>query len=140
MKYVYQVVDHLPKALREGVVYHCEEFEVAAFLCACGCGHRVSLLVPDSHHVTSEGGLATVHPSISVCDAPCKSHYFIRAGEVEWMPALSESMAAATMRDQIARHAAPEEAVHIEVAQSWVSRIRIAIVGGVIRLRSLLGL
>jgi hypothetical protein len=140
VKYLYHAVDRLPKVLDEGVVYHSQEFEVGAFLCACGCGHRVSLLVPDSHQVTSEAGLATVRPSISVCDAPCKSHYFISAGEVRWMPAFSESTAAATMRSQIARHAAPEEAVRIEVPQSWIGRARTAIVRGFVWLRSVLGL
>ena len=136
MKYVYKAVDRLPKVLSEGVVYHSEEFEVGAFLCACGCGHRVSVLVPDSHRITCEGGLATLHPSISVCDAPCKSHYLIRAGEVKWMPAFSKSKAAATMRGQIARHAATEEAVRIEATQSWIGRIRSAIVGAFMSLRS----
>lgn len=105
MRYSYQAVDRIPKQLSPGVVFHSEEYEVGALLCACGCGHRVSLLVPDSHQITSVGGLATIHPSISVCDAPCKSHFFIRAGEVEWLPAFSSAMAATTMQRQIARHA-----------------------------------
>jgi hypothetical protein len=119
MKYAYQAVERIPKPLREGVVYHSEEFEVGALLCACGCGHRVSLLVPDSHQITSEGGWATVTPSISVCDADCKSHYIITAGRVEWMPAFSEAMAASVMSHQIARHVA-----HEEKKLSWVDRIR----------------
>lgn len=105
MKYRYQAVERLPKPLKEGVVYHSAEYEVGALLCACGCGHRVSLLVPDSHKVESTNGMATISPSISVCDAPCKSHYIITAGEVEWLPAFSASLAASTMRNQIARHA-----------------------------------
>jgi hypothetical protein len=105
VRYVYQAVERIPKVLSNGVVYHSEEFEIGALLCACGCGHRVSLLVPDSHQVTSEGGMATVRPSIAVCDAPCKSHYFISAGRVEWLPAYSDSTAARVMRGQIARHA-----------------------------------
>jgi hypothetical protein len=137
MKYVYQAVERLPKVLSPGVVYHSEEFEVGALLCACGCGHRVSLLVPDSHQITCEGGLATLHPSISVCDAPCKSHYLIHAGEIKWMPAFSKSRASATMRGQIARHVAAEEATRTKVNQSWIGRIRGAIVQGVMSLRSL---
>jgi hypothetical protein len=108
--------------LSEGVVYHSEEFEVGALLCACGCGHLVSLLVPDSHQITSEDGWATVTPSISVCDADCKSHYFITRGQVEWMPAFSEAMAASVMRYQIARHA-----VHDERKLSWLAKVRRAI-------------
>ena len=105
MIYAYQAVERIPKLLREGIVYHNEEFELAALLCACGCGHRVTLLVPDSHQVFSDGGLATITPSIAVCDAPCRSHYFIAAGRVEWMPAFTQVHAGSLMRNQIARHA-----------------------------------
>jgi len=105
VNFTYQAVERIPKQLTSGVIYHSEEFEVAALLCACGCGHRVMLLVPDSHQVSYENGIATVQPSISVCDAPCKSHYFITAGRVEWLPAFSKAGATSVMRNQIARHA-----------------------------------
>lgn len=108
MPFTYKAVDRLPKTLDNNTVYHSEEFEVAALLCACGCGHRVSLLVPDSHQVYNEGGLATVRPSISVCDAPCNAHYIITAGEVEELRAFSPALARLTMQNQIARHAALE--------------------------------
>jgi hypothetical protein len=135
MRYAYQAVERMPKPLREGVVYHSEEFEVGALLCACGCGHRVSLLVPDSHQITSAGGWATVTPSISVCDAACKSHYFITAGHVEWMPAFSDAMAASVMRHQIARHA-----VHDEKKLSWAARIKRTFARAYGRLKSILGI
>jgi hypothetical protein len=135
MRYAYQAVERIPKLLKEGVVYHSEEFEVGALLCACGCGHRVSLLVPDSHQVTSQGGWATVTPSISVCDATCKSHYFITAGHVEWMPAFSDAMAASIMRHQIARHA-----VYDEKKLSWAARIKRAFARVYEHLKSILGI
>jgi hypothetical protein len=122
VKYVYQAVERIPKPLQNGVVYHSEEYEVGALLCACGCGHKVSLLVPDSHQVYSEGGMATVRPSISVCDAPCKSHYVITAGQVEWLPAFSEAMAAAVMQAQIARHADRDLK-----PRSWMSKLKAAV-------------
>lgn len=133
MRYIYQAVDRIPKPLKSGVVYHSEEFEVGALLCACGCGHRVSLLVPDSHQITSEGGMATVRPSIAVCDAPCKSHYCIIAGQVEWLPAFSGAQAASVMRGQIARHAARDAK-----PQSWLGRVRAAVVRVFNGLRSML--
>lgn len=105
MIFSYLAVDRIPKELRPGVVYHNADFELGALLCACGCGHRVDLLVPDSHQIYSSNGLATVSPSIAVCDAPCKSHYFISAGHVEWLPAFSKADAKAVMQNQIARHA-----------------------------------
>jgi hypothetical protein len=105
MIYSYQAVERIPKVLDDGIVYHNQEFQLAALLCACGCGHRITLLVPDSHQVSSERGLATIRPSIAVCDAPCKSHYFITAGKVKWLPAFSQAQASNLMRKQIARHA-----------------------------------
>ncbi|WP_157775204.1 DUF6527 family protein [Hartmannibacter diazotrophicus] len=104
MKYRYLLVDRIPRHLEEGVVYHTEEFELAGLLCACGCGHRITLLVPDSHQVWDEGGHATIRPSIGVFDAPCKSHYVISAGDVQWLRAFSDAQAANIMRAQIARH------------------------------------
>src|SRR5258708_4785076 len=133
MSFVYQAVERIPKQLNSGVVYHTEEFEIAALLCACGCGHRVMLLVPDGHQVSSEGGTATVRPSIAVCDAPCKSHYFITAGRVEWLPAFSDALATSVMRKQIARHANLDAK-----RRSWGSRARAAIARVYNRLKSIL--
>jgi hypothetical protein len=135
VSFIYQVVERVPKQPNAGVVYHSEEFEVAALLCACGCGHRVMLLVPDSHQVTSEGGMATVRPSIAVCDAPCKSHYFITAGRVEWLPAFSDALAASVMRGQIARHAEVDAK-----RRSWGSRVRAVIARAYNKLKSILGM
>lgn len=134
MTYVYTAVERIPKVLAAGVIYHSQEFEIGALLCACGCGHRVSLLVPDSHQIEAEGGMATVYPSIAVCDAPCKSHYFVRAGQVEWLPAFSEATAGAVMRRQIARHAVRNKSRH-----SWGHRVQAAFAKGYKKLRSVLG-
>jgi Family of unknown function (DUF6527) len=135
VRFTYQPVERLSKQLERGVLYHSEEFEVAALACACGCGHRVTLLVPDSHQVSCEGGMATVRPSISVCDAPCKSHYIITAGEVRRLPAFSDAMASSTMRAQIARHV-----IHDAQRRSWISRIWATIARAYSVLKSFLGI
>jgi len=124
MIFSYLAVDRIPKELRPGVVYHNPDFELGALLCACGCGHRVDLLVPDSHQIHSSNGLATVRPSIAVCDAPCKSHYVISAGQVEWLPAFSAAHAKAVMHDQIARHASRDEE-----GRPWLNRLWKALIG-----------
>lgn len=134
MIYYYQAVERIPKLLSDGVVYHNAEFQLAALLCACGCGHRITLLVPDSHQVSSEGGLATIRPSIAVCDAPCKSHYFVTAGEVEWLPAFTRAQASNLMRNQIARHASHDR------RPSWIETSRAALRRAAKRIRSLLRL
>ena len=123
MRFVYEAVERIPNQLREGVVYHTQEFEIAALLCACGCGHRITLLVPDSHRVTAENGLATVRPSIGVCDAACRSHYIITAGQVEWLPAFTATQASSIMQHQIARHVEAER-----TRQSWIKRVWAALV------------
>jgi hypothetical protein len=134
MIYYYQAVERIPKLLGDGVVYHNEEFQLAALLCACGCGHRITLLVPDSHQVSSKGGLATIRPSIAVCDAPCKSHYFVTAGKVEWLPAFTRAQASNLMRNQIARHASHDR------RPSWIETSRATLKRAAKRIRSLLRL
>lgn len=135
LSFTYRAVERLPKQLEQGVLYHSPEFDVAALSCACGCGHRVMLLVPDSHQVWQQNGFATVRPSISVCDAPCKSHYIITSGQVQWLAAFSNAMASSTMRRQIARHVEREAAL-----QTWTSWIRTIIARAFGRLRQMLGM
>lgn len=135
VSFMYRAVERLPTQLEQGVLYHSPEFDVAALSCACGCGHRVMLLVPDSHQVSQQNGFATVRPSISVCDAPCKSHYIITSGRVQWLAAFSDAMASSTMRRQIARHVAREAA-----QQTWTSWIRIIAARGYAKVRESLRL
>lgn len=108
MRFRYRLVERIPKQMEEGIVYHTEEFELAGMLCACGCGHRITLIVPDSHRVWDDDGYATIQPSVGVFDAACKSHYVIRAGNVEWLRAFSGAQATKIMQRQIARHASQD--------------------------------
>ena len=117
MRFVYRAVERIPRELEPGIVYHSEEFELGALLCACGCGNRITLLVPDSHQIAAMGELASIHPSIAVCDGPCKSHYIITAGDVTWLPAFSEVQVKGLMEAQIGRHVAQDE-----VRRSWIER------------------
>jgi hypothetical protein len=117
MIYSYLAVDRIPKELSDGIVYHNQEFELGAMLCACGCGHRIDLLVPDSHQLTSVDGLATIRPSILVSDAPCNSHYYISDGRVEWLTTFTPAQVASIMRNQIARHASRDLR-----QPSWIER------------------
>jgi hypothetical protein len=119
MIFRYLAVDRIPKDLQPGIVYHNPDFELGAMLCACGCGHRVDLLVPDSHQISSEDGLATIRPSVAVCDAPCRSHYIVTVGKVQWLAAFNPAHAKAVMREQIARHSSQDSR-----RRSWIERLR----------------
>lgn len=104
MRYELRRVDRIPSKLEPGIIYHSEEYELGALLCACGCGHRINLLVPDSHRIFSDRGSVTVRPSILVADGACLSHYFITSGEVEWSYAFTSARARNVMQRQVARH------------------------------------
>lgn len=119
MTYAYEAVERIPTELRPGVIYHNVEFELAALRCACGCGHRITLLVPDGHRISVEGSVPSTTPSILVADAPCHSHFYITDGEVEWLQAFSPSQAEAVMRKQVARHVSADRA-----SRSWWERGR----------------
>jgi hypothetical protein len=125
MRYVVETVERIPRQLEKGTVYYSEEFELAALLCACGCGHRVTLLVPDSHRVMSENGAATIRPSIGVCDASCRSHFFITAGDVEWLPAFTGAQVQALMERQIARHVEADSMGRTWIAKLWLRLQRV---------------
>ncbi|EBW1603712.1 hypothetical protein CLF39_25720, partial [Salmonella enterica subsp. enterica serovar Kottbus] len=129
MRYRYELVERIPQDMAHTVVYHTEEFELAGLLCACGCGHRVILLVPDGHQVWNEGGYATISPSVGVLDAPCRSHYVIKRGNVEMLPAFSAASASEIMRKQVARHAARDAR-----PMPWWVRAKTAVLGGLSRI------
>lgn len=122
MTYAYEVVRRIPTELSPGVIYHNVEFELAALRCACGCGHRITLLVPDGHRISVEGSAPSITPSILVADAPCHSHFFITDGAVEWLTAFSPSQTEAVMRKQVARHVSADRA-----SRSWWERGRRAV-------------
>lgn len=122
MTYAYEVVERIPTELRPGVIYHNMEFELAALQCACGCGHRITLLVPDGHRISVDGSVPSITPSILVADAPCHSHFFITHGQVKWLHAFSPSQVEAVMRRQVARHVSADRA-----SRSWWERRRRAL-------------
>lgn len=131
MKYVYEAVERIPAELSPGVVYHNTDYELAALRCACGCGHRVTLLVPDGHQIAVDGSVPSITPSILVADALCHSHFIIDDGEVKWLRAFSPSQAEATMRRQVGRHVSADRA-----SRSWWEHGRRAVLraaGKVIR-------
>jgi len=104
MTYRVKRVDRLPSVVDENVVYVCDEYEIAALKCACGCGHTVTLLLDDGHQVRDVEGFADISPSIGVWDAACKSHFWIRQGNVIWGRTFSEHEIRAAMGEQLSRH------------------------------------
>jgi hypothetical protein len=84
-------VKYIPKELSSGVLYVSDEYAVAAHLCACGCGSKVSVPLGPAEWTFSESqGLPTLRPSIGNWQLPCKSHYVITNGRILWAGKWSE--------------------------------------------------
>lgn len=122
MIYILKKVDKTPRELEDGVVYLNVEYELATLKCACGCGHKVVLLCPDGHSVIDDGGYATIYPSVGVWDAPCRSHFFVTRGQVEWYSSWSDEMIKHSMSTQRVRH-------EKKTRKPWWVRIIISIRG-----------
>lgn len=83
----------LPDALRPFCVYVEGEggrVWIAAFLCPCACGQLIQLnLMPDQRPrwalTEHDDATVTLQPSVHR-HVGCKSHFFLRAGLVDWCP------------------------------------------------------
>lgn len=95
-------VEYVPGLLEPGILYVSISYETIVHLCCCGCGNKVALpLSPAGWAVTYDGATISVSPSVGNSSLPCRSHYWIRKGRVEWMPAMTHARtAAARTRDR----------------------------------------
>jgi len=80
-----QRVHYMPKELEPGILYVSEEFDVAGHICACGCGNEVMTpLGPTEWSFAESSDGPSLTPSIGNWQLPCKSHYWISGGKIEW--------------------------------------------------------
>jgi hypothetical protein len=99
-----QHVKFLPKELSPGVLYVSNEYGVAGHLCACGCGNKViTPLGPTEWRVTESANGPTLWPSIGNWQQPCRSHYVITNGRIQWAGQWSEAEVQAGRRAEQAR-------------------------------------
>jgi hypothetical protein len=100
-------VEFLPRDLREGVLYVSEEYAVAGHLCACGCGNKVIVpLGPAEWKFHEKDGLPTLWPSIGNWQLPCRSHYMITEGQIDWAGSWSkEEVERGRQAEQVRREA-----------------------------------
>ena len=84
-------VEFMPMSLDAGILYVSEKYRVAAHLCPCGCGSKiVTPLGPTEWYFTEDDQKATLYPSMGNWQLPCRSHYWIVDGEIEWSYAWSD--------------------------------------------------
>ena len=100
-------VHYIPKMLEPGVLYVSEEFGAALHLCACGCGSKVSTPIgPTDWTIKHTPSGPTLVPSVGSWQLPCKSHYWIREGRIDWYGAWTpEQIEAGRQAEQQRHHA-----------------------------------
>jgi hypothetical protein len=89
--YRHRFVDTLPDNLEEGVLYVSGQYATSAHKCFCGCGREVITPIhPTKWRLTFDGIHVSLHPSVGSWSLPCKSHYWLQAGNVAWSEAFTE--------------------------------------------------
>lgn len=106
-----QSVHYMPKVLEAGILYVSEEFHTAAHLCACGCMQKVRTpLGPTEWTVRADVRGPTLRPSVGNWQLPCRSHYLITNGNVQWSNQWTEKQIYAGRQKEHAKRTAYYEA------------------------------
>lgn len=80
-----RTVEFMPKVLDDHVLYVSDRFKIATHMCPCGCRNKiVTPLGPYEWSISVKKGKPTLLPSIGNWQIPCRSHYWIKNGQVEW--------------------------------------------------------
>jgi hypothetical protein len=100
-----QFVESFPAKLEHGELYLAMEFGTAAHLCACGCGTKViTPFSPTDWQMSFDGENVSLKPSVGNWAFPCRSHYWVRSGRIEWAGDMSqEAINAGRKRDRDAK-------------------------------------
>lgn len=78
-------VQLMPETLDPGMIYISIKYKTTVHLCASGCGNKVVLpLSPAEWRFTYDGDSISMSPSVGNWEFPCRAHYCIRSGRVEW--------------------------------------------------------
>jgi hypothetical protein len=82
-------VETMPKTLEHGYIYVSLKFELAIHLCACGqCGVQTVTPFRDATSgwtYREENSKVSLSPSIGNWNFPCKSHYYVTDGKIQWL-------------------------------------------------------
>jgi hypothetical protein len=81
----HEFVEFIPDQLEEGELYISIEYATVAHSCCCGCGKEVvTPLSPTDWKLIFDGKSVSLDPSIGNWSFPCRSHYWVRNGHVQW--------------------------------------------------------
>jgi hypothetical protein len=92
----HEFVESFPEELEEGTLYVSMPYATVAHKCCCGCGNNViTPLSPTDWTLIFDGRKITLDPSIGNWSFPCRSHYWIKGGRVQWSKQWSQEEIAA---------------------------------------------
>lgn len=81
----HEFVRAVPDTLDPDTLYISIDFGTAVHLCACGCRNEiVTPITPTDWSFTFDGETVSLNPSIGNWSLPCRSHYWIRRGQIDW--------------------------------------------------------
>lgn len=113
MKFELQQVEFMPKELQPNVLYVSEAYGTAAHLCACGCGTKIRTPLGSTEwSVRRDRNGPTLRPSVGNWQLPCRSHYFITNGRIEWANQWSDARIQAGRVQEAARREAYLDSLH----------------------------
>jgi len=79
----HEFVEVIPSSTGEGTIYISIKYSTAVHKCVCGCGNEVvTPISPTDWSLKFNGESISLHPSIGNWSFKCKSHYWIREGEI----------------------------------------------------------
>lgn len=79
----YKFVKSVPRVLEPGILYVSLDYGTAVHSCCCGCREEVvTPITPTDWNLTFDGVSISLSPSVGNWNLKCRSHYFIRKGEV----------------------------------------------------------
>ena len=97
-------VETMSRELKPGILYVSDRFQVAAHLCPCGCGNKViTPLGLTEWKFTMKNNKPSLYPSIGNWQFPCRSHYWITEGIIEWSGQWSEKQIKAGRKAEMKR-------------------------------------
>lgn len=90
-KIKHEFVRFVPEKLQDSTLYISIEYDTASHKCVCGCGYEVvTPLSPRDWKMIYNGEAVSLHPSIGNWSFNCRSHYWIKDGEIFWAEAWSK--------------------------------------------------
>lgn len=95
----------IPATPAAATLYVSMEYQTVVHLCACGCGSKVVTPLGPQDWVLTFDGTVTLRPSIGNGQQPCRSHYYIRHDQVDWLPRISARATTAALERDRAAHA-----------------------------------